>query len=141
MLKRCFDRRKQKHHAECKKQFEKSSDSVKVSVDNKPCPLSISHYKDTFKAKLDARPASMCQPLPDVHQFLPKGTMDFNTSNKSDFKAYEVRGRTKSMKKIDKYEKSDAKMSGNTSYGSEYFAKALKGCSFNAVKKNPNETT
>lgn len=104
--------------------------------------LAISHYKDTFRPKLSARRPNAFQPPPDAHYFVPRGTMQFDTVNKSDFKAYENPERSKSMKQIDKYEKSDEKLSGTTSYNAEYFAKQLKKLgSSHIVKKNSNQTT
>lgn len=110
---------------------------------NTKCPLAISHYKDTFRANLSsARPASTWQPPPDAHYFLPRGVMEFSTVNKRDFKAYENAERTKSLKKIEKYVKSEEKLSGTTSYAAEFIPKDLKSTTSHIiVKKNSNETT
>lgn len=115
------------------------------SSTDKPCPSlsSLTHYRETFRGNFNPRPATMCQPRADSYYSSPRGDMQFDTANKRDFKPYESFERAKSMKKIEKYEKNETKMSGTTSYASEYFAKELEKDKDNkpsSSRKNPNDT-
>jgi hypothetical protein len=80
----------------------------------------------------------MCQPLLDAHYFNPRGSIDFKTMQKLEFQPYEIKERTKLVKRVDNYEKSADPISGMTSYKAEYFLKENNGIS-NQVRKNPNE--
>lgn len=132
---------KQSHHPECKRQYNKTRmiDRRPFTIDvSKKC--AISHYKDTFKSDYQPRPATTYRPPPNEFEYVPKGSIDFNTTQKSEYKAYENAERAAPYKSYDHHEPSTEPISGVSSYKAEYFSKENHGFA-NRVKKNPNEPT
>lgn len=136
-LKSCFDRMKQIHHPECKNKFGKRSkiDIRPITNIKKTRKCELTHYQETFRSNYNPRPATAYQPPQDSFVNLPKGTMDFNTIQKTEFPAYEPQERVKPIKAMDNHEvKSHEPFKGKTAYQMEYFLKENKGLS-NIVKK------
>lgn len=102
------------------------------------CP--ISHYKETFKANYNARPATVYRPPVEQYDYLPKGSIDLTTTQKTEFKPIEIKGRLKSCKLVDNHVLSTEPMNGISSYSAEYYNKPNIGIN-NIVKRNSNEAT
>ena len=136
----CFDRSKQAHHPECKNKLPKNkiSNIRPVTSGQKTCP--ISHYKDTFRANYNARPATVYRPPIEQYDYLPRGSIDLNTTQKTEFKPIEIKGRLKSCKLVDNHVLSTEPFNGITSYKAEFYDKPNNGLA-NIVKRNSNEST
>lgn len=135
----CFDRTKQKHIPNCPRN---TVQKVKASYSAvTPGKCALSHYKDTFKFVPNARPATTVQPPPGmIHEGIPKGSFDFNTVQKLEFKPYEFKPRAQPFSFPDNHEFSKAPVSGITSYIADFKNKGV-GNFPERIKKDPNQVT
>ena len=132
---------KQKHHPECRHAIHNQvsvKNSIPNGVDLKKCMLS--HYQDTFTMSAQARPATTYRPPTNPYEYLPKGDIDFNTIQKTEYKPYEITERAKSFKTVDKHVRLCEPISGITSYNSEFINKDRSNVG-PIVKRNPNQET
>jgi hypothetical protein len=105
---------------------------------HRSCP--ISHYKETFKPNLEARPATVYQPPPDKFEYLPKGLIDLNTIQKTNYKPFQITERVKPFKAVESLQLPTDPFNAVTAYQQEYTNKENIGFA-NIVKKNANEST
>lgn len=100
----------------------------------------FSHYKSTFKFDPKARPATTYQPPTDGFFDGPKGSFDFNTTQKSEYQKYDFQPRQQPFKFHDNHELSKEAVSGVSSYLSDF--KPIGSLHFpSRVKKDPNQVT
>ncbi len=112
--------------------------SSATNYDSKKCNLS--HYKDTYKHDPNARPATTYVPPPDLFIYAPKGSIDFNTIQKLEFKPYDKFEMAKPFKMLDNHQLSTEPFSKVSSYVAD-FAKNENINYPSRVKKNSNEMT
>lgn len=135
--KRCFERSKQTHHPEC---TNKPSNKLNLRPTTSAIKCPLSHYKDTFKFNPHARPASTYQPPPDLFVYLPKGSIDLNTIQKTEYRPYPVTQRAKPFKNVDNYQVSTEPISGISSYKAD-FPINENPIFATKVRRNPNESS
>ena len=112
-----------------------------MNVANKKASFcKYSHYKSTFKFDPKARPATTYQPPTDGFFDGPKGSFDFNTTQKSEYKKYDFQPRQQPFKLSDNHEFSKEAVSGVSSYLADF--KPTASLDFPAhVKRDPNKVT
>lgn len=137
----CFERNKEVHAVDCKKQAsqkQKLTSFSAVNTGSKKC--SLSHYKDTFKFSPSARPATTYVPQPDLYLHGTKGEFSFNTEQKTQFKEHEFKPRLHPFKFKDNTELSKEAVSGVSSYLNDF--KPTGSLNFpSRIKKDPNQVT
>ncbi len=135
----CFERNKQVHADDCQRHAIQKSKLTSYSAIN-PGKCSLSHYKDTFRFVPDARPATTVRPPNDNYLEEPRGSFDFNTTQKLQFKAPEFKARLQPFKFPDNHEFSSEAVSGLSSYIADF--KPTGNLHFpERIKKNPNQIT
>ncbi len=89
---------------------------------------------------MEARPATVYQPPPDKFEYLPKGSIDLNTIQKTNYKPFQVTERAKPFKAVESLQLPTEPFNAISTYQQEYTTKENNGFA-SIVKKNANEST
>jgi hypothetical protein len=135
----CFDRNRQPHHPDCKRNKSKKN-IIGMIKSGHMGKSALSHYKETYHFK-NARPSTAYRPNPDLNAAtfqLPPVEGTLMSVQQIEFKPYALSERTQPIKILDKYEKSTEPMNTISSYQAEFISKEAKS---KIVKRNANEST
>jgi hypothetical protein len=90
---------------------------------------------------LNVKPATLWRPPPDEFNYVPKGSIDLNTTQKTNYKPFETfPERVKPFKAIETLQLPTDPFNAISAYQREFIPKENDGLS-SIVKRNSNEST